>query len=78
MTVDEGGQPRRDRLDDRAERLRPGCRGGTFPGECRPVQRGQQDVAGQRTAAEQGDSGQQSDGSPPRVRSARTRHVPDC
>ncbi|MGI5150419.1 hypothetical protein ACQEVC_29395 [Plantactinospora sp. CA-294935] len=78
MIVEEFRQPRRDRLGERAERLRPARRGAAVTGERRSVERGEKEISGQRTAAEQGNSGQQSDSSPPGARPPRTRHVPDC
>ncbi|MEQ4304576.1 hypothetical protein ABNF97_24895 [Plantactinospora sp. B6F1] len=78
MIVQERRQPRRDRLDERAEWPWPGERSAALVGEGRSVEHGKEDVPGECTAAEQGDPGQQSDGSPAVGRSNRTRHVPDC
>ncbi|MEN3614601.1 hypothetical protein AAH979_34315 [Plantactinospora sp. ZYX-F-223] len=78
MIVEECRQCRRDRPDKRAERLRPARRGAAVTGECRSVERGEKEISGQCTAAEQGNSGQQSESSPPGARPSRTRHVPDC
>ncbi|WP_203856565.1 hypothetical protein [Plantactinospora mayteni] len=78
MIVEKCRQSWRDRPDERAERLRTSRRGAPVTGERRPVEHAEKEVSGQRTPAEQGDSGQQSDGSSRGARPARTRHAPDC